>query len=349
MQLNLRTKQLYLIIMTNKIFIASILIMLFLSHCTTKEKGIIMTVNGPITPDEMGVTLTHEHILVDFIGADSITYQRWDRLKVVDKALPYLKQIRDLGCQTFFECTPAYIGRDPILLKTLSDSSGLNILTNTGYYGASNNKYIPQHAYEETADQLASRWISEWENGIENTGIKPGFIKIGVMSGNLSDLHKKLVMAAARTHLKTGLTIASHTGPAIPAFEELEILQQEGVAPDAFVWVHAQSEKDLSYHIKAAIMGAWISLDGINDNNIEEYVKMIENLKSNELLNKVLLSHDAGWYRPGEENGGNYRGYATLFEKLIPALRNAQFTENEINQLMVKNPAEAFTVRIRRK
>jgi len=307
-----------------------------------------MTVNGPVSSKEMGVSLIHEHILVDFIGADSITFMRWDKSKVADRSLPFLKQIKDLGCQTFIECTPAYLGRDPLLLKSLSASSGLNILTNTGYYGAVNNKYIPQHAFYETADQLAARWILECENGIDGTGVKPGFIKIGVENGNLTDLHKKLVVAAARTHLKTGLTIASHTGPAIPAFEQLDILKIEGVAPEAFIWVHAQSEKDLSNHVKASKMGAWIGLDGLNENNLTDYIRMIKNLRENNLLNKILLSHDAGWYHPGEENGGEYRGYTTLFKKLIPLLRKENFSEKEINQLLVFNPSEAFKIGVHR-
>jgi phosphotriesterase-related protein len=335
--------------MRRTIVILSCSLLLLISKCSDNHKdGIIMTVNGPIPSSEMGMTLTHEHILVDFIGADSISDTRWDKSAVVERSYPFLVEIRDLGCKSFVECTPEYIGRDPVLLKQLSSLSGLNILTNTGYYGAANNKYIPQHAYNETADQLASRWILEWENGIGGTGIKPGFIKIGVANGNLSDLHQKLVKAAARTHLKTGLTIASHTGPAIPAFEELDILRNEGVAPEAFIWVHAQGEKDISNQVKAAKMGAWVSLDGLNDNNIEDYVRMISNLKENGLLNKVLLSHDAGWYRPGEENGGEYRGYTTLFEKLVPALKEERFTDQEINQLLISNPAAAFTIKVRR-
>ena len=323
-------------------------LLFFLSQCKTEKYGIIMTVNGPVSSREMGVSLIHEHILVDFIGADSITDLRWDKSEVVKKSLPFLKQIKELGCQTFVECTPSFLGRDPILLKRLSDSSGLQILTNTGYYGAANNKYIPKHAYDETADMLASRWISEWNFGIGNSGVKPGFIKIGVAGGDLSDLHKKLVTAAAKTHLQTGLPIASHTGPAIPAFEQLAILRNEDVAPETFIWVHAQSEKDLNNHVKAAKMGAWIGLDGLNEKNLEEYVRMIKNMKENHLLNKVLLSHDAGWYHPGEENGGEYRGYTTLFEKLIPLLRKENFSKREIYQLIVSNPSKAFTIRIRR-
>src|SRR5450759_3347099 len=169
-----------------KIFFFEIQILLALCHCkTSPDEGIIMTVNGPIPSSKMGISLIHEHILVDFIGADSISNKRWDRSKVIEKSLPYLKQIKNLGCRTLVECTPEYIGRDPLLLKSLSDSSGLNILTNTGYYGASNNKFIPRFAFNETADQLAKRWVSEWEEGINGTGIKPGFIKIGVGSGTL--------------------------------------------------------------------------------------------------------------------------------------------------------------------
>lgn len=331
----------------NRMFSAVFLLLLF-SQCSTQKDGVIMTVKGPIKATEMGVALTHEHILVDFIGADSINENRWDKLRVSEKVLPYLTAIKDLGCQAFVECTPEYIGRDPVLLKSISEATGLNIITNTGYYGAANDKFIPKHAYDKSAEELASGWVYEWNNGIGNTGIRPGFIKIGVDSKSLSDIDRKLVVAAAKTHLKTGLVIASHTGPAIPAFEQLEILQSEGVNPEAFIWVHAQGEKDLSNHNKAAKMGAWIGLDGIGESNCEDYVRMIKNLKENDLLNKVLLSHDAGWYDPAKENGGEFRGFTTLFEKLIPLLKAESFTEKEIDQLMVTNPAEAFAVKIRK-
>ncbi len=334
--------------MRNFINIAAVSFMLLLSQCSASKDRMIMTVKGPVKASEMGVSLTHEHILVDFIGADSVNESRWDKSIVSEKAMPYLLAIKKLGCKTFVECTPEYIGRDPVLLKSLSESTGLNIITNTGYYGAANDKYVPKHAYEKSAEELASGWVDEWNNGIGSTGIKPGFIKIGVDSKSLSDIDRKLVIAAAKTHLNTGLIIASHTGPAIPALEQLEILEKEGVDPEAFIWVHAQGEKDLSNHIKAAKMGSWIGLDGINEDNCEEYVRLIKNLKDNDLLDKVLLSHDAGWYDPAKENGGEFRGFTTLFEKLIPLLKAEGFTEKEIDQLMITNPAEAYAVRIRK-
>ena len=330
----------------------SVILLVFvilMSGCNQEiEPTFIMTVNGSVSPDETGQWLTHEHVLVDFIGADSISPGRYDRQVVISKVLPYLLQVKELGCSTFVECTPEYLGRDPLLLKALSDSTGLNILTNTGLYGAHQNKFIPAFAYEESAEGLSQRWISEWENGIGNTGIRPGFIKIAVDPDSLSPFHKKLVRAAALTHLATGLTIASHTGPAIPAFQELEILEDEGVSPEAFIWVHAHIEKDLSKLKEAASRGAWISIDKLNDSNVNEIVSIINYLRDNSLLDKVLISHDAGWYDPAVENGGEFRGYTTLFEKLIPELKKQNFTQKEIDQLIKINPARAFAVEIRK-
>jgi phosphotriesterase-related protein len=331
-----------------RIILVLFLVFLVLCRCKTGHvSGIIMTVKGPVPVGKMGISLVHEHILVDFIGADSVNINKWDRSQVIEQLLPYLKQIKDLGCQTFVDCTPEFLGRDPLLLKSLSDSSDLNIITNTGYYGANNNKFIPRYAFMETAEQLATRWITEWKDGIDGSGIKPGFIKIGVDNGSLSEMHKKLITAAAITHLKTGLVIASHTGPAIPAFEQLAILQDKKVSPEAFIWVHAQVEENPANHIKAARSGAWISFDGLNNNNIQHYIKLIKNMKENSLLNKVLLSQDSGWYDPEKANGGEIRGYTVLFEKLIPLLREENFSNVEIDQLLVVNPARAFEIKIR--
>lgn len=329
-------------------------------QCTTPNKedtpgledspggqGTIMTVNGPIPMEETGLILEHEHVFVDFIGADSTSEDRWVKQEVVNVVLPHLKEVQQFRVATFFECTPAYIGRDPLVLKALADSTGMHIITNTGYYGAANNKFIPAHAYVETADELAARWIREFEQGIADTGVKPGFIKIGVAPDSLSALHVKLITAAARTHLKTGLSVASHTGLAVPAFAQLAVLKSEGVSPEAFIWVHAQNEKDITNHLKAAEMGAWISLDGLNEENVEEYVAMIRNLRANGLLDKVLLSHDAGWYSPGELNGGSYRGYTTLFEHLIPKLEQNNFSSAEIDSLLKINPQRAFELKVR--
>ncbi|MDX2301986.1 MAG: phosphotriesterase [Microscillaceae bacterium] len=310
-------------------------------------QDIILTVQGPIPASELGTTLIHEHILVDFIGADQTGYHRWDKKKVMQKVLPYLQEAQKLGVKSIFECTPAFLGRDPMLLYELSLKTGIRIITNTGYYGARDNQHLPPHAFAETAAQLAERWTEEFKNGIEDTDVRPGFIKIGVNSDSLSEMHAKLVRAAALCHLKTGLSIACHTGPALPLFQEIEILKSEGVSPEALIWVHAQAEKDLQKHVQAAQKGVWISLDGLGYNSTQQHFEMIKNLKNHQLLHKVLISHDAGWYRPGEENGGQFTPYTAIFTELIPLMKENGFTEEEIQQLLVLNPQKAFTVKIR--
>jgi phosphotriesterase-related protein len=294
----------------------------------------------------MGTTLPHEHVLVDFIGAAEVSPDRYNRDEVFRAVLPYVQQFRELGGQTLVECTPAYLGRDPRLLKRLSEAAGIHILTNTGYYGAREGQFLPPHAFSESADQLAARWIHEWEQGIDGTGLRPGFMKIGVDSGTLSD-DRKLVQAAARTHLKTGLTIAAHTGPAVPAFEELEVLEREGVDPSAWIWVHAHAEQDTMRHVEAAQRGAWVEFDALNPDLSERFVALALTMKEHGVLHRSLISHDAGWYHVGEPDGGTFRPYDTLFTDFVPALKNTGFTDAEIDQLLVKNPAEAFAVRVR--
>jgi phosphotriesterase-related protein len=308
----------------------------------------VMTVTGRINSSAMRNTLPHEHILVDFIGAEEVNPPRWDRDEVINKVLPYLQEAKDAGCHTLIDCTPNYLGRDVVLLKQLSEKSGLFIMTNTGYYGGSDHKFLPAHAFTETADQLASRWVQEWQNGIDGTPIRPGFMKISVNPSTLSEVSQKLIHAAGITHLKTGLPIASHTGPAVAAFEQIEILKTRKIDPAAFIWVHAQNESDHVQYVRAVREGAWVSLDGINTSNIQDYVQKVSYMKKEKCLHRLLLSHDAGWYDPGKTDGGEFRDFTALFKKLIPAMEQEGLLESEILELIQKNPSNAFAIGVRK-
>jgi phosphotriesterase-related protein len=139
----------------------------------------------------------------------------------------------------------------------------------------------------------------------------------------------------------------SHTGPALPAFQEIEILKQNGVHPSAFIWTHAQNEKDFNKHIEAAKMGAWIAFDNFNPDQLERYIEFAQIMKKEGVLGKVLFSHDAGWYKPGEPNGGEFRGFTEIEEFLIPALEKNGISQHDIYQLFTANPSEAFKVKVR--
>ncbi len=173
--------------------------------------------------------LVHEHILVNFIGADRIAPGRYDPDEVFRAARPKLEELKRYGCRRLLECTPNFLGRDPRLLARLSEATGLELWTNTGLYGAANHKYLPEFARSETAEQLARRWIEEARRGVD--GIKPRFVKIGVNRAPLAELDRKLAQAAALTARETGLTVASHTGDGQGAMEQIEIFEAAKAAP----------------------------------------------------------------------------------------------------------------------
>jgi phosphotriesterase-related protein len=314
-----------------------------------------MTVTGPVPANALGRALTHEHVVVDFVGAAKASPARFDHDEMFRTALPALRALRARGVTALFECTPAYIGRSPALLRRLAVASGLQIITNTGYYGAVGNRYLPPHAHLEDADALAARWLREWHDGVDGTGVRPGFLKLGVDAGPLSPLHERLVRAAARAHRATGLPIAIHTGDGRAATDEVRVLAEESVAPEALVWVHAQNDPGPTQRALAA-RGVWISLDGhsARRDRSAAYLRMVLALRDAGLLSKVLLSHDDGWSlegpppcRPVLFGNGNPRPYESLFTTLWPALAAHGFGPAEERTLFIENPARAFAIRVR--
>jgi phosphotriesterase-related protein len=303
----------------------------------------VETVTGPVLASALGVTLMHEHVLVDFIGAAEVSRSRYDADAVFSSVLPHLRRARELGCETLVECTPAFLGRDPGLLKRLAEASGVRLVSNTGLYGAANDKHVPAFAFRESDGQLAARWIREAKEGLDGTAIKPGFMKIGVDGAPLSEIDAKLVRAACLTWRETRLPIASHTGSGAAAMAQLDLLEAARVAPASFIWVHAQSERDESYHIRVARRGAWVEFDGVSPSSVERHVTLVQAMKRAGLLAHTLVSHDAGWYRVGEPGGGTFRPFDTIFTSFVPALAAAGFTDADVRQLLVDNPRRALT------
>lgn len=333
----------------NKGYINIVLLILLLigSGCSTSKKMLVIQdviESHQTAPNQ--IWLSHEHILVDFIGADSIQSNTWNHDAIIKEILPYLEELKEFNVDYFVDATPNYLGRDVLLLEKLAQKTGIRIITNTGLYGVNNNKHIPEGAKESTKESLAEAWISEYQNGIDGTSIKPGFIKIGIdNSDTLSVLYQKLLQAAALTHLKTGLTIASHTGEAIGLWPQLEILKSMGVSPQAFIWVHAQAESNNENYLEAAKMGCWISLDGLGT-ELENHIEKIMYAKTNGILDRILISHDAGWYDPQRERQ-TINPYTTIFKNLYPELKSRGFTDDEFNMLISVNPSKAFSIEVR--
>lgn len=307
------------------------------------QQPLIQDVKDTHSLDSNLIWLAHEHILVDFIGADSIQPDSWNHDSIIKEVMPYFEELKEFNVNYFVDATPNYLGRDVLLLEKIANKTGIRIITNTGLYGARNNKYIPKYVQEITAENLAEKWINEYQNGIDKTSIRPGFIKIGVdESDPLHATHQKLVKAAALTNLKTGLTIASHTGKAIGLWPQLDILKEMGVSPESFIWVHAQNENNNHNYLKAAEVGCWISLDGLGW-ELDKHVEKILFAKRNGILDRILISHDAGWYDPQKENQA-IKPYTAIFKKLYPQLKSHGFTDDEFKLLISVNPSKAFSI-----
>lgn len=307
----------------------------------------VLTVTGQIGRQQLGVALPHEHIICDFIGANQTGAHRWDRDSVVQRMLPYVDALKKAGVNSFFDCTPAYIGRDPIILKRLSKETGLNIVTNTGFYGGANDKYVPAAAYSMSSDKMAARWKREYMDGIEGTGVRPGFIKIGVDSvpdaeAPLSDIDARIVRAAAKVSRETRLGVTCHTGGGHAGLAAVKLFIREGGNASSFVVAHADSH-GLDINRKVSDLGAWVSFDAVGRKPMKLHLKTVPAMLSHR-PDRLLLSQDNGWYSVGEEEGGKVRGYTDLIQSFLPALLAAGVAQKQLQQLVSANPWTAFAI-----
>ena len=306
------------------------------------ESG-LMTVRGWMQAPEAGFTLPHEHVMSMF-GKEAARYPWYERSRVEAEVIPYLQEAVAAGIRTVLDCTTASFGRHPELLLEVSERTGLAIVANTGYYGAAQDRYVPAHARRESADDLADRWITEWRRGIDGTDVRPGFIKTAVDPGPLSEIDRKLVVAALRTHRQTGLTVQTHLGDNPEAAEQiLGLLREERVHPSAWVWVHAHNVRNRALLAQAARAGAWISCDGLRTGKAEGYAAIAAELKREGLLGRLLLSHDGDVYTAGAAA----RLWHPVTEELCPLLVRQGISEDQVRGLTTVNPAEAFSVRVR--
>jgi phosphotriesterase-related protein len=304
----------------------------------------IMTVRGPVTPWTNGVFLPHEHLFSAF-GEEPREKAQYDEKALLASVVPAVEKIRQAGCAAIADCTTAYFGRHVALLKLISERAGVHILANTGYYGAAGDRYVPKHAYAETADQIARRWIAEWMEGIDGTGVRPGFIKLGVDPGPLTDIDRKLITAGARAHLETGLLITVHTGDSPAGVrDQLAVLKSEGVAPAAWSWVHANAVKDMAVLEEASAGGAWISLDGLASDTLDRHLELVRWMRQRGRHGQVLLSHDGNGFRIDKPG----KAFTALFTDFVPLLSKSGLSAEEVLQVTVENPLRAFAVGVRR-
>ena len=301
----------------------------------------IMTVLGIVGSSKIEYVLPHEHIVVDFSAKNTGLPDFYNRDEVVEIMLPYLLDIKKAGVNLLADPTPEYLGRDPLVLKILSELSGVHIMTNTGFYMA---PFLPDFVKDISVEDLADIWIDEAENGIADTGIKPGFIKIALNTGRLIPVQEKILRAALLTSQRTGLAIQAHTVGGLAILHAIEIMEESDFDLTRFIWVHADAESDLTYLYTAGNKGIWLEIDSIGLRPFQEHFKMLKSLLDEGLADKILISQDAGWYSIGEERGGDVRAFDTIFTDFIPQAINWGISSEDLEKIVSINPVIAMSL-----
>ncbi|HEY3474922.1 MAG TPA: esterase [Anaerolineales bacterium] len=304
----------------------------------------IYTVKGPVEIDSLGLILPHEHLFTDLRGPHAPEYAWGEASEVINVVEPYLAEAAAMGVTALVECSTVGVGRNVAMLESIAEATPIHIIAPTGVY---RDAFIPQSLREVNEDYLADLWTKELTAGINGTGIRAGFIKLAMSDDGPTDLEIRNLKAAAVASQNTGAVIASHTIGGKIAQKEMDILEVARLDLNRFIWVHAQTEPDISVLIEAARRGAYVELDAIGapyqsqEDMLEAAVALVEA----GFASHLLLSHDAGWYDPAAPDGvpgQGFRGYTALTREFLPALIERGITEEQVRLITVRNPARAF-------
>jgi len=300
----------------------------------------IQTVRGPISPDQLGVTLPHEHVYIqlwEIPGRNDYAGQLEDD-DVLDKEIAAFKR---LGGQSIVDCTVSGIGRSPERLQRLSERTGVNVLMGCGWY---REPYYPAEDLidRRAVDHLARQIISEIHEGVRQTGIRPGIIgEIGTDKSWVSAQEERVHRAAARAQLATGLALTTHSIGKPVGLAELDIFEDEGVDPGRVVIGHCDHPFSLflDYHQQILKRGATVQFDTLG-NKAKEFderaLRILLQLLDRGYASQLLLSQDVCKTPHLRHLGGS--GFCYVLETFLPMLRKAGVPEELITTMMVENP-----------
>ncbi|MEX1146844.1 MAG: aryldialkylphosphatase [Sphingomonadales bacterium] len=211
--------------------------------------GKIMTVLGPIAPSAAGVTLSHEHLFIDFtLPLDEP--ERWilaertlprtkaemdiwnlpislDRLAVVIRNIwgnrdalviddletvqREVAAFRRAGGGTIVDLTSIGLGRDPLKLATLSRRSGVNVVMGSGWY---RRAWHPDDLGQRSVESLTAEIVRDVTIGVGDTGIRAGIIgevsAMEIVTDPEDSTEVRALRAAARASRITGAAISLH-------------------------------------------------------------------------------------------------------------------------------------------
>ena len=299
-----------------------------------------VTVTGKVDVSRLGMILPHEHVVTDLRAHDAPGFGQVDEADVVRVMRPHIEAAKAAGVTALIECSPAGVGRNVLALRALSQATGFPIVASAGTY---REAYMPSWVRAMDDKQLVAWLRREVNEGMDGTDIAGGIIKLAVSDAGITPLEERVLRAAGKVGAQFAVTIASHTVAGRVALAEADILSSEGLPPERFVWVHTQAEPDAGYHKELAARGCYLEYDGISVGaDLRAYAQWIEQVFAWGYRERVLLSQDAGWYRPGEPDGGTQTPYDHLPRAFVPYLRQRGFSEDDLCLLTETNPKRAF-------
>jgi phosphotriesterase-related protein len=303
----------------------------------------VETVLGKIPSDQLGVCACHEHLYVDLsrIKKDEDT-----RLQDLEIVIDDLQQFKMLGGKSIIEVTNDGMGRDVTKLQEISKKLDLHIVASTGCY---KDPFIPDGKLTWNREQLAEWMLSEIEEGIEDTGIKPGVIgEIGSSLNEFKLIEIEMFHGAIEAAKQSGLPLSTHTTLGTCALEQVELFQKENLPLDQIIIGHQDLNTSDEIVLEVLKSGAFVALDTIGKTNYrsdEDRLASLIAFIEKGYENQILLSSDLTRISHLTAFGG--QGYDVVLRTFIPALRREGITEDVINKLLVQNPQKAFSIRSR--
>jgi phosphotriesterase-related protein len=307
----------------------------------------INTVTGPISPEALGRTLMHEHVLVEYGTAmqDSRPLGA-ARAHILSTCLNFANQVRGCGVTTVVDPTTTDLGRNIPLLTAVSEQTGLQIVCCTGIYSTSTYQALRLRLGGSQA--VTDLFIRELTEGIGDTGVKAGIIKL-VTGHEIDDDDYELLTCCARASVETGAPIITHTegmlGP-----EQQQILHEAGVPLEKIIVGHSCISTSFNYHQQIARTGSYLGFDrfGMEGGMPDEVrVESLKKLIDAGMLNNVIVSHDSVWYWVnGPAIGqGPYKNWkpTNFFERVIPMLTYNGVSEGQIETILTNNPRRYFS------
>ena len=324
--------------------------------------SIVNTVLGPINAVKLGKTLFHEHFVFGYPGFQGdTTLGEFDRDAALQVGINVAENLKAHGVKTVVDATTNECGRNPELLKEISEKTGLQIICSSGYYyeGESAPAYFKFRAsLGDMGSEVYEMYTREITQGIGKTGIKAGVIKLASSKDVITEYEKVFFKAAARVQRETGVTIITHTQEGTMGAEQADLLISEGADPSRIVIGHMCGNTNIADHVRVLKTGVFVGFDrfgleGIVGAPLDAIREaMLVGIIGTGYGKQVLLSQDTVNYWLGRPlilpevvQQMLAHWYPTnIFDNVIPVLKNAGITDEQIDTLLIENPGRLFGV-----